>query len=121
MILPTDPDKRNNSSGHARTFGPSIFYAPSELSKLGLSSPPGKKALEDPDQAEKIWAMAFLYDRAGKFGPSHWVMRWHVLSYKRHWPRGEWRVFWDVAFPQAWWNLISEWGSLSVSVQRITS
>jgi peptidoglycan lytic transglycosylase len=83
--------------------------AEAELARLGLEAPGGKKRVEDPDMAEKLWAMAFLYDRAGRYGTSHWLLRWHVLDYKRSWPTGANMARWRIAYPLAYWDLLDRW------------
>jgi soluble lytic murein transglycosylase len=77
-----------------------------ELRRLGLSAPGGKDRVDDPDRQDRLWAMAFLYHGAGRYGPSHWVTRWHILDFKRQWPVGANRKRWDIAYPRAWWNLL---------------
>ena len=54
-----------------------------ELRKLGADRRrDDKKRVDDPDQIEKLWAIAFLYDRAGRYATSHWPTRWHILDYR---------------------------------------
>jgi len=81
--------------------------AEAELRRLGLVPPSGKQRVSDPDLAEKLWAMSFLYDRAGRYGTSHWPTRWHILDYKRIWPIGPNRARWRVAYPRAYWDLLT--------------
>ena len=81
--------------------------AEAELRGLGLTAPSGKSRVDDPDLVEKLWAMAYLYDRAGRYGTSHWPTRWHILDYRRHWPAGTWRARWRIAYPKAYWELLS--------------
>jgi len=83
--------------------------AESELYRLGLTPPEGKSRVEDPELVEKLWAMAFLHDRAGRYEPSHWVTRWHVLDYKRNWPVGQNRARWQIAYPKAFWDLLGKY------------
>jgi len=77
-----------------------------ELARAGLEAPAGRDEVTDPDLVDKIWAMAWLFDRAGRYDLSHWVTRWHVLDYKRHWPVGRWRARWRIAYPLAFYDLI---------------
>jgi soluble lytic murein transglycosylase len=77
-----------------------------ELRRLGLAAPGGKDRIDDPDLQDKLWAMAFLYHGAGRYGPSHWVTRWHILDFKRKWPTGPNRLRWEIAYPRAWWKLL---------------
>lgn len=79
-----------------------------ELRVLGLVPPKDKKKVADPDLAEKLWAVAFLYDRAGRYATSHWPTRWHILDFRRAWPTGANRVRWQIAYPKAFWALLTE-------------
>jgi len=84
-----------------------------ELRKLGLSAPPGKKRVDDPDQIEKLWAMAFLYDKAGRHATSIWPTRWHILDYRTQWPVGQNRARWLIAYPKAYYELLSRHAALN--------
>ncbi|MBS1118050.1 MAG: Lytic transglycosylase catalytic [Deltaproteobacteria bacterium] len=81
--------------------------AAAELDKLGLAAPGDKKRVDDPDKIEKLWAMAFLFDRAGRYGSSHWPTRWHILDYRRQWPVGTNRARWLIAYPRAYEELLA--------------
>src|SRR5262249_3155596 len=67
---------------------------------------PGKSRFDDPDRRDKLWAMAFLYDQAGRHQDAVWATRWHILDYRRSWPVGANRRRWEIAYPRAWWNLL---------------
>ncbi|MEZ4360338.1 MAG: transglycosylase SLT domain-containing protein [Kofleriaceae bacterium] len=82
--------------------------ARAELRELGLAAPAGKRRVEDPDLIDKLWAMAFLFDRSGDYGTSHWPTRWHILDYRRSWPTGGNRARWKIAYPRAYWPLLTE-------------
>ena len=82
--------------------------AEAELARLGLTPPDGKERVDDPDLVDKLWAMAFLNDRAGRYQPSHWVTRWHVVDFKRRWPVGKNRARWEIAYPRAFWDLVDK-------------
>jgi len=77
-----------------------------ELARVGLKAPSGRKQVTDADEVDRTWAMAWLFDRAGRYDLSHWVTRWHVLGYKRYWPTGHWRQRWRIAYPMAYSHLI---------------
>ncbi len=81
--------------------------AEAELKKLGLTAPADKKRVDDPDKVEKLWAMAFLFDRAGRYESSHWPTRWHILDYRRQWPVGANRARWLIAYPKAYEELLA--------------
>ena len=84
-----------------------------ELKKLGLSAPGDKKRVDDPDRIEKLWAMAFLYDRAGRHATSIWPTRWHILDYRKQWPIGANRARWLIAYPRAYWELLTRHAALN--------
>lgn len=85
--------------------------AEAELSRLGLAPPDGKDRVEDEDLIEKLWAMAFLYHRAGNYEISHWVTRWHILDFKRQWPVGHNRLRWQIAYPPGYRGLLEKWAN----------
>jgi len=82
--------------------------AEAQFARLKLTPPKGRKEVTDPAQRNRLWLMALLHDRAGRFQPSHWVTRWHLAKYKRSWPTGYNRARWDIAYPRAFWNLIEK-------------
>lgn len=84
-----------------------------ELKKLGLSAPEGKKRVDDPDQVEKLWAVAFLYDRAGRYATSLWPTRWHILDYRTQWPIGVNRARWLIAYPKGYWEILTRHAALN--------
>jgi soluble lytic murein transglycosylase len=77
-----------------------------ELRKLGLTAPADKKRVDDPDRIEKLWAMAFLFDRAGRYPAAHWPTRWHILDYRTEWPVGANRARWRIGYPLAYEDLL---------------
>lgn len=84
-----------------------------ELRKLGLTAPSGKQRVNDPDQIEKLWAMAFLYDRADRHATAIWPTRWHILDYRTQWPVGANRARWEIAYPKAFYALLSRHAALN--------
>src|SRR5262249_26969036 len=80
--------------------------AEAELRRLGLTAPRDKKRVDDPDQIEKLWAMAFLFDRAGRYTIAHWPTRWHILDYRKDWPVGGNRARWRIGYPLAYEGLL---------------
>ncbi|MEO7729585.1 MAG: transglycosylase SLT domain-containing protein, partial [Kofleriaceae bacterium] len=84
-----------------------------ELKKLGLNAPGDKKRVDDADKIEKLWAMAFLYDRAGRHATSIWPTRWHILDYRKEWPIGANRARWLIAYPRAYWELLTRHAALN--------
>jgi soluble lytic murein transglycosylase len=84
-----------------------------ELKKLGLTAPGDKKRVEDPDRVEKLWAMAYLYDRAGRHATSLWPTRWHILDYREQWPIGANRARWLIAYPRGYWDLLTRHAALN--------
>lgn len=84
-----------------------------ELKKLGLVAPDDKKRVDDADQVEKLWAIAFLYDRAGRHATSIWPTRWHILDYRRQWPVGANRARWLIAYPKGYWDLLTRHAAMN--------
>jgi len=84
-----------------------------ELKKLGLTTPGDRKRVDDPDKLEKLWAMAFLYDKAGRYATSIWPTRWHALDYLRAWPVGANRAKWLIAYPKAYWALLTKYAKIN--------
>jgi soluble lytic murein transglycosylase len=82
--------------------------AEAELRGIGLAPPTDKKKVDDPDRVEQLWALAWLYDKAGRYSASHWPTRWHILDYKRQWPIGANRARWRIAYPPAFYALLKE-------------
>jgi len=80
--------------------------AEAELRKLGLTAPKDRKRVDDPEALEKLWAMAFLFDRAGRYSAAHWPTRWHILDYRRTWPVGANRARWRIGYPLAYEDLL---------------
>jgi soluble lytic murein transglycosylase len=84
-----------------------------ELRKLGLIAPNDKKRVEDADQLDKMWAVAFLYDRANRWAQSVWATRWAVLDYRDAWPVGANRARWQIAYPRGYWDLLTKHAQLN--------
>ncbi|MFT3693105.1 MAG: transglycosylase SLT domain-containing protein [Kofleriaceae bacterium] len=84
-----------------------------ELKKIGLTTPGDRKRVDDPDKLEKLWAMAFLYDRAGRYATSIWPTRWHALDYRRAWPTGANKAKWLIAYPKAYWDLLAKYAKIN--------
>ena len=87
--------------------------AEAELTKLGLTAPGDKKRVENPDQIEKLWAMSFLFDKAGRYGSSHWPTRWHILEFRKQWPTGANRARWLIAYPLAYRELLARHAAIN--------
>ena len=87
--------------------------AEQELRAVGLTAPSDKKRVDDPDRREQLWAMAFLYDRAGRYATSLWPTRWHILDYRRQWPVGANRAKWRIAYPKGYWPLLTDYAARS--------
>ena len=81
-------------------------WAGRELARVGMKVPAGRAAVTAPAAVEQLWAVALLYDRAGRYAESHWITRWHALDYRRSWPVGANRARWEIAYPKAFWYLL---------------
>jgi soluble lytic murein transglycosylase len=84
-----------------------------ELKKLGLTAPGDKKRVDDADKIDKLWAISYLYDRAGRFATSIWPTRWHVLDYRTAWPVGANRARWLIAYPKGYWDILTRHAQLN--------
>jgi len=84
-----------------------------ELKKLGLAAPNDRKRVTDADKLEKLWAVAYLYDRAGRYATSVWPTRWHILDYRAQWPIGANRARWQIAYPKGYWELLTRHAALN--------
>lgn len=84
-----------------------------ELKKLKLTPPGDKKRVDDQATIEKLWAVAFLYDKAGRYATSHWPTRWHILDYRKAWPTGANRARWQIAYPLAYEELLRRHAKLN--------
>jgi soluble lytic murein transglycosylase len=51
---------------------------------------------------EVLWAVAWLFDRAGAPEVGHAFSRARLLDYRSHWPAGRWRLPWQAAYPRPW-------------------
>jgi soluble lytic murein transglycosylase len=87
--------------------------AEQELRKAGLAAPSSKKRTVDADVADKLWAIAWLDDRAGRNSASVWATRWHIIDYRDHWPVGANRARWMIAYPRAFWEILSRHAALN--------
>jgi soluble lytic murein transglycosylase len=87
--------------------------AAAELRKLGLTAPKNKKRVDDADQIEKLWAMAFLFDKARRYESAHWPTRWHILDYRTQWPIGANRARWLIGYPLAYQELLARHAKLN--------
>jgi soluble lytic murein transglycosylase len=84
-----------------------------ELKKLGLAAPNDKKRVTDADKIDKLWAVAWLNDHAGRYANSVWSTRWHILDYRAHWPTGANRARWLIAYPKAYAALLAKHAELN--------
>jgi soluble lytic murein transglycosylase len=57
--------------------------------------------------AEVVWTVASLYDRAGAPDLGHSFARSRLLDYRAHWPAGRWRLAWEAAYPRPWEAVVS--------------
>jgi soluble lytic murein transglycosylase len=61
----------------------------------------------DGADAEVLWTVAWLYDRAGAPELGSSFTRSRLVDYREHWPVGRWRLAWEVAFPRAWEAIVA--------------
>jgi soluble lytic murein transglycosylase len=85
-----------------------------ELRKLGLTPPEGRKPVTDPDQQDKLGAIAFLYDRAARWSASVAIMRWGLPEwYRRRWPLGADRAKWLLSYPRGYLDILQRHAALN--------
>jgi soluble lytic murein transglycosylase len=85
-----------------------------ELRKLGLNPPDNRKPITDPDQQDKLGAIAFLYDRADRWSASVTIMRWGLPDwYRRQWPLGDDRAKWLLAYPRGYLDILQRHAKLN--------
>lgn len=84
-----------------------------EMKKLGLAVGNDKKQTTDPDELDKLWATAWLYDKAGRYADSVWVTRWHAIDYRKAWPVGANRARWKIAYPLAFQEILARHAKLN--------
>ncbi len=63
-------------------------------------------ALADNADAEVVWVVASLFDRAGAFDVGHSLARGKLTDYLEHYPSGKWRFAWETAYPRAFASLV---------------
>jgi soluble lytic murein transglycosylase len=63
-------------------------------------------ALSESADAELIWVIGVLYNRAGAPELGHAFSRSRVTDHLAHYPAGRWRVPWETAFPRAFEPLV---------------
>jgi soluble lytic murein transglycosylase len=55
----------------------------------------------DTVDREVLWAIAWLYDRAGAPDLGHAFAHGRLGEFRAHWPAGRWKLAWEIAFPRA--------------------
>ena len=78
--------------------------ARAELARAGVSAPAKKHASrKEAEEAEELgWVLALLLDRAGNWASSHSLVKHHLTSFWREYPRGAHRLKWELAYPRAY-------------------
>jgi soluble lytic murein transglycosylase len=56
----------------------------------------------DGADAQVLWTIAWLYDRAGAPEVGHVYSRGRLPDFRAHWPAGRWRLAWEAAYPRPW-------------------
>lgn len=79
-----------------------------EFQSIGIGVPEEKGARDlSPEREEMLWLAAVLFDRAGAWHLSHFVPRYVVTEWQRHYPTGAWRKQWLLAYPRGFADLIA--------------
>jgi len=63
-------------------------------------------AVRDEAESELLWAVAWLYDRAGAPEVGHAFARSRLTDYLVHYPAGRWKTPWQIAYPRAFSSLV---------------
>lgn len=79
-----------------------------EFAAIGFAVPTGRTAVRSSEEIDKLVATQYLLDLAGDYEGSHWIARWHTIDYRRSWPTGASKDRWRLAYPLAFWKLLSE-------------
>jgi soluble lytic murein transglycosylase len=61
----------------------------------------------DGADPEVLWAVAWLYDRAGAPELGHAFSRGRLTDFRAHWPAGRWRLPWQAAYPRPWDGVVT--------------
>ncbi len=64
-------------------------------------------ATTDGADAELVWIVASLFDRAGAFDVGHLFARGRLNDFLAHYPSGRWKFAWEVAYPKAFEALVA--------------
>lgn len=79
-----------------------------EFQSIGISVPDDRVARDlSPERQEMLWLAAVLFDRAGAWHMSHFVPRYVLTEWQRHYPLGPWRKQWLLAYPRGFADLIA--------------
>jgi soluble lytic murein transglycosylase len=105
-------------------FATSSWKRGLELARLGLGAeakreltainlhPVIKKGATVEDE-ELLWLAAVLYDRAGEYALSHAIPRHLLTEWAKHWPSGENRRRWLLAYPRGYADLVEKHAALN--------
>jgi soluble lytic murein transglycosylase len=63
-------------------------------------------ALAEGAEAELVWTVAALFDRAGAYDVGHSFSRARLGDHLAHFPEGRWRNAWEAAYPKAYEDLV---------------
>lgn len=63
-------------------------------------------ALADDADPEVVWTIGALYNEAGAPELGHAFSRTRLTDYLSHYPKGRWRIPWEVAYPRAFEPLV---------------
>jgi soluble lytic murein transglycosylase len=77
-----------------------------ELAAAGVKPNLDPTVTPDPDQADLLWLVAVLYDRAGDYEASHYIPENVVTDWSQSYPVGDNLGRWQIAYPRAYQALI---------------
>jgi soluble lytic murein transglycosylase len=64
------------------------------------------RTLGDGNDAEVLWTVALLDERAGAPDVAEALVHSRLADYAGHWPAGRWRARWEIAFPRPFGDLV---------------
>lgn len=93
------------------TFADPAFTRAMRLLEVGDIEPARREmrasgAVADAADAEVVWTVGALYNRAGFPELGHSFSRRRLLDHLEHYPEGAWRLRWETAYPRAFEPLV---------------
>ena len=81
-----------------------------EFQSIGIGVADAKAATAPSPQSESeelLWLASVLFDRAGAWYLSHAIPRHLLTDWQRHYPVGNWRKYWLLAYPRGFYDILA--------------